>query len=106
MTPKKSIPSKNSISHCGSSSCSSLPTLPIRDRFYDLKSQKNFDENIYDWVIHLELQVILLAFFRHATSRCVSLLRLGLSLREIFEVSSVSVHEFYSNIHAIDTSIP
>ena len=38
MALRKSIPSKNSISHRGSSFSSSFPFVPIRDRFCDLKS--------------------------------------------------------------------
>ena len=59
MAPKKFAPSKNRISCRGSSSSSSLPA---RDGFYDLKFQKDFDENFCDWVIHLECQVTLFDF--------------------------------------------
>ena len=50
MAPKKSVPSKNPITRHGSSS--SLPSLPAGDRFHDSKSQKNFDENFSERVIH------------------------------------------------------
>ena len=62
MAPKKSRPSKNPISHHGSSYSSSLPSLPTRDRFCDSKSQKNFDENFSDRAIHSEQRVILSDF--------------------------------------------
>ena len=59
MAHKKSIPSKNSIFCRGSSSSSSLPS---RDRFHDLKSQKDFEENFCDRTIHSERHVILSDF--------------------------------------------
>ena len=62
MAPKKSTHLKNLISHHGSSSSSSLPSLPVRDRFRDSKSQKDFDENFSDRVIHLECHAILSDF--------------------------------------------
>ena len=62
MAPKKSAPSKNPISHCGSSSSSSLPSIPIRDKFLDSKSQKDFDENFIDQAIHSKHHVILSDF--------------------------------------------
>ena len=63
MAPKKSVPSKNPITHCGSSSSSSsLPSLFARDRFCDPDSQKDFDANFSDRVIHSEHQVILSNF--------------------------------------------
>ena len=60
MAPKKSIPSKNSITCHGSSSSSS--SLPARDQFHDSKSQKDFDENFSERVIHSERHVILSDF--------------------------------------------
>ncbi|KAL0009223.1 hypothetical protein SO802_010725 [Lithocarpus litseifolius] len=65
MAPKKSVPSKNPITHCGSSSTSSSSSslsIPNRVRFRDANSQKDFVENFYDRAIHLERQVILSAF--------------------------------------------
>ena len=62
MAPKKSVPSKNSIRRCGSSSSSSAPSLPNFVRFHDEKAKDDFFENFSDWVIHSERQVILSNF--------------------------------------------
>jgi len=102
MAPKKFAPSKNPISCRGSSSSSFLLSLPIRDQFCELKSQKDFDENFSGWAIHSKCQVILatplLGVFssRGWESLCEKPLR----------CPSMFVQEFYSNIHAINTSIP
>lgn len=62
MAPRKFVPLKILISRCGSSFSSSLPFVPIRDRFRDLKSQKDFDENFCERAIHSECHVILFDF--------------------------------------------
>ena len=46
MAPRKSIPLKNPISRHGSSSFSSLPSVPIRDKSRNSKSHKDFDERM------------------------------------------------------------
>ena len=61
MAPEKSIPSKNSIT-CHGSSSSSSSSLPAGDQFHDSKSQKDFDENFSERVIHSERHVILSNF--------------------------------------------
>ena len=53
MAPKKSIPSKNSISRRGSSSSSS-PSVPNSVRFHDEKAKEDFYENFSNRAIHLE----------------------------------------------------
>lgn len=103
MAPKKSIPSRNPISHRGSSSSSSFP---FRDRFHDPKSQKDFEENFCNRAIHSKRHVVLFDF--------LDTLLLGVfnswdweSLWEKPSRSpSVCIKESYSNIHAINISIP
>ena len=83
MAPKKSAFLKNPISCRGSSSSSSLPA---RNGFYDLKSQKDFDENFCDRVIHLERQVTLSDFSDTPLPSAFSS-RVWESLQETLEVS-------------------
>ena len=56
MAPKNSIPSKNSIRCCGSSSSSSsyVPSIPDSMRFHDEKARDDFFENFFEWGIHSE----------------------------------------------------
>ena len=56
--PKNSIPSKNPIRRHGSSSSSFALSLLDSVRFHDEKARDDFFENFFDWVIHLEHQVI------------------------------------------------
>ena len=104
MAPKKSVPSKNPI-RCRGSSTSSF-SLPNSIKFRYADSQKDFVENICDWVIHSERQVILSDFpktpllgafnSRGSESLCEKPMR----------CASVFIQEFYSNMHAIVTSVP
>ena len=87
MAPKKSIPSKNPISHCGSSSSSSLPSIPNKVRFWDMNSQKDFVENFYDWAIHSEHQVIMSDFPDTPLPDYISSRALRISLWETLEES-------------------
>ena len=101
MAPKKSTSLKNLIS-CHGSSSSSFLSLPIRDQFCDLKSQKDFYENFSDEAIHSEHQVILdLPLLNAFSSRGWESL-----CEKPLRCPSMFIQEFYSNIHAIDTSIP
>ena len=59
MAPKKSIPSKNPISHHGSSFSSFLPS---RDRFRDSESRKDFEENFCHRAIYWECLIVLSDF--------------------------------------------
>ena len=61
MAPKKSIPSKNSISRCSSSS-SSFPSILDSMRFHDEKAKQDFYDNLIDRAIPLKHQVILSNF--------------------------------------------
>ena len=105
MAPKKFVPSKNPISRRGSSSSSS-PSVPDSIMFCDEKSQKYFYENFIDWAIHSKCQVLLSYFpdiplLDAFSSRCCT------SLCEIPKrCSDVLMQEFYSNMHAINTSMP
>ena len=62
MAPKKSVPSKNPIIRCGSSSSSSAPFPSNSIHFRDKKARDDFFKNFSDWVIHSERQVILANF--------------------------------------------
>ena len=74
MAPKKFVPSKDPITRHGSSSSSSssLPFILGRDRFHDSKSQKDFDENFSDRVIHSQYHVILFDFLDTPLPRAFS----------------------------------
>ena len=105
MAPKKSksTPSRNPL-HFGASS-SIDPTLS-HIRFRDEKARMDFSENFSQCSIHSEHQVVLLDFFdtdlptiiysRGWEPLC------GISV--IFPF--VIIHEFYSNMHGFDYSIP
>ena len=86
MAPKKSIPSKNSILRCGSSS-SSFPSILDSMRFHDEKAKQDFYDNLIDRAIPLKHQVILSNF-------------------SDTPLPGVFIQEFYCNMHAIDTSVP
>ena len=83
MAPKKSIPSKNPISHCGSSYSSSLPS---RDRFRDSKSQNDFKEDFCDRAIHSKRMVFCLTF-----QTLLYLMRLALEIGNLFTRNPLDV---------------
>ena len=62
MVPRKSVPSKNSIRHRGSSSSSSAPFPPDYVRFRDEKARDDFFKNFSNRAIHSKRQVILSDF--------------------------------------------
>ena len=101
MEPKKSVPSENPI--CRGSS-SSFPSDSIW--FRDEKARDDFFENFSNQVIHLERQVILFDFpdipllGAFSTRGWVSLCEKPSSCPYVF------IQEFYSNMHAIDTTVP
>jgi len=102
MAPKKSIPSKNLISRRGFSSFS----LPFRDRFCDSNSQKDFEENFYDRAIHSKRQVILYDFSNTSLLDAFSSRGWESLCKKAFRCPGMFIQEFYSNIYAINTSIP
>ena len=107
MAPKKSIPFKNPITRCGSSSSSSyssLCTLVARDRCLDLESQKDF--NFSDKAIHLERHVILSNFPDTLLPRAFSFRGWESLCEKPLRCPGMFIPEFYSNIHDIDTSVP
>ena len=99
MTLKKSAPSKNLISRRGSSSSSS--SLPLRDRFRGLKSQKNFAENFCDQAIHSKRQVILSDFLDTTLPSVFSSRGWESLCEKPSRCPSVFIQKFYSNIHTI-----
>ena len=103
MAPKRSVPSKNLIRRHGSSfsSASSIP-----DSVSDEKDKDDFFENFSYRVIHLERQVILSDFPNTPSPGAFS----SQGWASLCEISKrcprVFIQEFYSNMHAIDTSVP
>ena len=104
MAPKKSVPSRNSISCCHSTSSSS--SIPLSVRFRNEDAQKDFDKNFSDRVIHSKRQVIL-SDFPETPLPCAFHSWGWASLYEkLSRCPDVFIQEFYSNMHAIDTSVP
>ena len=105
MAPKcKSTPSQNPL-HFRASTSSSNPT-PSHVRFSDDKTRKDFSENFSQWGIHSECQVIL-SNFSDTNLPTVIYSRGWGSLCDIpVTCPSVIKHEFYSNMHEFDTSVP
>ena len=108
MAPKRSIPSKNLIRRrdSSSSSYSFAPSLPDSVRFHDEKARDDFFKNFSNRAIHLERKVILSNFLDiPLPSAFIS--RGWASLCEIpKKCPIVLIQDFYSNMHAIDTSVP
>ena len=77
-----------------------------RDRFHDSESQKDFDENFSDEAIHLERHVILSDFPDIPLHRAFSSWDWESLCEKPSRCPGMFIQEFYSNIHAIDTSIP
>ena len=102
MAPKKSVPSKNLIHH-GSSS-SSFP--PDSVKFRDEKKRNDFFENFSDWEIHSEHQVILSDFLGTHLPSAISSRGWASLCDKPSRSPDVFIQEFYSNMHAIDTSVP
>ena len=102
MAPKKSVPSKNLI-HRGSSS-SSFP--PNSVQFYDEKAHNDFFENFFDRAIHSERQVIFSDFPDTSLPDAFHSQGWASLCEKPLRCSEVFIQEFYSNMHAIDTSVP
>ena len=105
MAPKcKSTPSQNPL-HFRASTSSSDPT-PSHVRFSDDKTRKDFSKNFSQRGIHSEYQVIL-SNFSNINLPTVIYSRGWGSLCDIpVTCPSVIKHEFYSNMHEFDTSVP
>jgi len=105
MSPKKSIPSNNPISHHGSS-FSSSSLVPDSVRFRDEKAKQDFYEKFSDWVIHSERHVILSDFLDTPLPNAFS----SQGWASLYEIPkrcpNVFIQEFYSNMHAVGTFVP
>ena len=106
MAPKKSVLSKKPITCCGSSSSSSLPSVPNWVRFCNEDSQKDFYENFSDWMINSERLVILSDFSNTSLPGVFSSQGWESLCEKPMRWTSFFIQEFYSNMHAIDTSVP
>ena len=99
----KSTPAWNPLGF-GSSSSSDTPHLQVW--FHDVKAHQDFLENFQRWGVHLEHHVILSDFSNTPLPYVIrtwgweSLCEIPLRYLIMF------IHEFYSNIHGIDTFIP
>ena len=102
MAPKKSVPSKNPI-RCGSFS-TSFPSDSIR--FCDEKARNDFFENFSDRVIHSKRQVIFSDFLDTPLPDAISSQGWAFLCEKPSRCPDMFIQEFYSNIHAIDTSVP
>ena len=102
MTPKKTIPSKNSIRR-GSSSSSFPPDFVW---FRDEKTRNDFFENFSNRAIHSERHVILFDFSDTPLPGAISSRGWASLYEKPSRCPDVFIQEFYSNMHAIDTSIP
>ena len=99
----KSTPAWNPLGF-GSSSSSDTPHLQVW--FHDVKAHQDFLENFQRWGVHLEHHVIL-SDFSNTPLPCVIRTWGWESLCEIpLRYLIMFIHEFYSNIHGIDTFIP
>ena len=105
MAPKKFVPSKNPI-RCGSSS-SSFPPNSIQ--FHDEKARNDlacndFFENFSDQAIHSKHQFIL-SYFPNTLPSAISSRGWAFLCEKPSRCPNVFIQEFYSNMHAMDTSV-
>ena len=103
MAPKlKSTPSPNLLH---SRAFSSSDPTPSSIQFCDDEARKDFSENFSRRGIHSERHVVLLDFFDTDLPTVIHS-RGWESLCDIpVNCPSVIIHEFYSNMHGIDTSV-
>ena len=103
MVPKcKITPSQNPF-HYGASS---FDPTPLHVQFHDEKAQKDFSENFSRRGVQSEHHVIL-SDFSDTTIPTVIHSRGWESLYEILvSCPTVTIQDFYSNMHSFDTSIP
>ena len=104
VAPKhKSTPSRNPFR---SETSSSSNSTPLHVRFYDEKAREDFSENFSRCGIHSKRQVVL-SDFSNTDLPTVINSRGWESLYEILvSCPTVIIHEFYSNMHSFDYSIP
>ena len=102
MAPKKFVPSKNPIRR-GSSSFS-FPLDSVQ--FHDKKARSDFFENFFDQAIHSERQVILSEFPNTLLPGAISSRGWASLCEKPSKCPDVFIQDFYSNIHAINTSVP
>ena len=104
MAPKrKSAPSRDPLH---SEASSSSDSTPLYVRFCDDKARKDFSKNFSRRGIHLELQVVLSDFFDTDLPTVIH----SRDWESLFDIlvscPSVIIHEFYSNMHGFESSIP
>ena len=102
MAPKNSVPSKSSIRR-GSSS-SSFP--PDSIQFCDEKAQSDFSRNFSNQEIHSKRQVILFDFLDTHLPGAISSRGWASLCEKPSSYPDMFIKEFYSNMHAINTSVP
>ena len=102
MTPKKTIPSKNSIRR-GSFS-SSFPHDFVW--FRDEKIRNDFFENFSNREIHSERHVILFDFSNTPLPGAISSRGWASLCEKPSRCPNVFIQVFYSNMHVIDTFVP
>ena len=104
MAPKvhKSTPARNPL---GSRSSSNL-ILPLHVRFRDGKAQKDFLENFQKRGIHSKRHVVLSDFVNTPLPAIIRTLGWDSLLKRPLRCPIMSIQEFYSNIHSIDTFVP
>ena len=103
MALKKFIPSKNLIRHRGSSSSLSIPNFV---RFHDEKARDDFYENFFNRVIQSKCQVSLFDFSDTPLPGVFSFQGWKSFCEKPKRRLGVFIHEFYSNMHVIDTYVP
>ena len=90
----------------GSGSSSSDPIPPLHVRFHDEKARKDFLENFQKCGIHPERRVILSNFADTPLPSVIRTRGKESLLKRPMRCPIVFIHEFDSNIHGIDTSVP
>ena len=105
MAPKRKSTSSQNLLRSGASTSSFDPT-PSHVWFRDDKARKDFSENFSQQGIHLECQVILLDFFDTNLLTVIHSQGWGLLCDIPITCPSVIIHEFYSNMHEFNTSVP
>ena len=90
----------------GSDSSSSDPIPPPHVRYHDEKAWKDFLENFKKCGVHPERHVILSDFSDTPFPIVIWTMGWESLLNSPLRCPIVFIHEFYSNIHCINTSVP